>query len=125
MVPQLYCTKIIFIINFLKFRMIRKTNSFNIRSEIIQHLQLIQDPLIYTVNIYVLNITIFLEGLFTLQTFRRHITKTLDINKLMLSALKKLKISINLLTYYSTYFNIPISSHLIFKFCISIINQTK
>jgi len=75
MVPQLYCTKIIFIINFLKFRMIRKTNSFNIKSEIIQHLQLIQDPLLYTVNIYVLNITIFLEGLFTLQTFRRHITK--------------------------------------------------
>jgi hypothetical protein len=107
MVPQLYCTKIIFIWNFLKFQMIREKNSLNVRSEIIQHSQLIQDPLLYTINIYVLNITIFLEGLFTFQTFRWHIIKTLDINKLMLSTLKNLKISINLLTYYSTYFKYP------------------
>ncbi len=50
--------------------MIREKNSLNVRSEIIQHSQLIQDPLLYTINIYVLNITIFLEGLFTFQTFR-------------------------------------------------------
>jgi len=87
--------------------MIRKKKSFNIRSEIIQHSQLIQNPLLYIINIYVLNITIFLEGFFTLHTFRQHITKTLGINKLMLSRLKILKISINVLTYYSTYFKYP------------------